>query len=82
MIGSHKAPFIKISLLLVLLSTLTFGFRYLPNIYHAFLMSATLDEDVKSIKKLVLHNPVIVKLEETNLPDSSQLTQYHIKLVV
>jgi len=53
--------------------------EHLPSIYQAFLMSATLGEDVQSLKKLVLRNPVILKLEEPELPDSSQLTQYHIK---
>ncbi|XP_067928839.1 probable ATP-dependent RNA helicase DDX56 [Watersipora subatra] len=52
---------------------------HLPKIYQALLMSATLSPDVKSIKRMVLHNPVTVKLEETSLPDASQLTQYHIK---
>lgn len=32
--------------------------RELPKIYQAFLMSATMSEDVKDLKKLVLHNPV------------------------
>ena len=44
-------------------------------------MSATLSDDVRSIKRLMLHNPVIIKLEETSLPDTTQLTQYHIKYV-
>ena len=34
--------------------------RDLPQIYQAFLMSATLSEDVKALKKMVLHNPVSV----------------------
>lgn len=51
----------------------------LPKIYQAFLMSATLSEDVRALKKMVLHNPVILKLEESQLPEASQLTQYHIK---
>ncbi|XP_025095256.1 probable ATP-dependent RNA helicase DDX56 [Pomacea canaliculata] len=51
----------------------------LPKIYQAFLMSATMSEDVKDLKKLVLHNPVILKLKESQLPEQSQLTQYHIK---
>lgn len=42
-------------------------------------MSATLSDEVKSLKKLILSNPVILKLEESQLPSSSQLTQYHIK---
>uniref|UniRef100_A0A0B7A4D0 RNA helicase n=1 Tax=Arion vulgaris TaxID=1028688 RepID=A0A0B7A4D0_9EUPU len=50
-----------------------------PKIYQAFMMSATLGEDVNSLKKLVLHNAVILKLEESQLPESSQLNQYHIK---
>lgn len=37
-------------------------FRQLPKIYQAFLMSATLGEDVLSLKKLVLHNAVSVLL--------------------
>ncbi|XP_013419263.1 probable ATP-dependent RNA helicase DDX56 isoform X1 [Lingula anatina] len=52
---------------------------HLPKIYQAFLMSATLSEDVRTLKKLVLHNPVILKLEESQLPETNQLTQYHIK---
>ncbi|XP_066449257.1 probable ATP-dependent RNA helicase DDX56 [Eleutherodactylus coqui] len=51
----------------------------LPNIYQSYLMSATFNEDVKALKELVLHNPVTLKLEESQLPDSSQLTQYHIQ---
>lgn len=34
------------------------GFSHLPRIYQAFLMSATLNEDVQALKELVLHNPV------------------------
>jgi len=52
---------------------------HLPHIYQSFLMSATLSEDVTSMKKMILHNPVTLKLEESQLPDSAQLTQYHIK---
>ncbi|XP_075063348.1 putative ATP-dependent RNA helicase DDX56 isoform X2 [Mixophyes fleayi] len=51
----------------------------LPKIFQSFLMSATFNEDVQAIKELVLHNPVILKLEESQLPDSSQLTQYQIQ---
>ncbi|XP_067657943.1 probable ATP-dependent RNA helicase DDX56 [Haliotis asinina] len=53
--------------------------EHLPKIYQAFLMSATLTEDVKALKKMVLHNAVILKLEESRLPDTWQLAQYHIK---
>lgn len=51
---------------------------YLPNIYQAILASATLSEDVKSLKKIVLHNPVTLKLEEPDLAPASQLTHYHL----
>jgi len=52
---------------------------YLPNIYQSALVSATLSEDVKSLKKIVLHNPVTLSLEEPELPPSSQITHYHIR---
>lgn len=66
----------------------SFGFetdlRYilgkLPAIYQAILTSATLSQDVERLKKLVLHNPVILRLSEPDLPDSNQLRQYVIKL--
>lgn len=51
---------------------------YLPKIYQAILASATLSEDVKSLKSLVLHNPVILKLEEPDLAPATQLTHYHL----
>ena len=52
----------------------------LPNIYQSVLTSATLTDDVARLKKLVLHNPVTLKLEEPQLPEASQLTQYQIKI--
>ncbi|OWF41466.1 probable ATP-dependent RNA helicase DDX56 [Mizuhopecten yessoensis] len=52
---------------------------HLPKIYQAFLMSATLNDSVKALKKMVLHNAVILKLEESQLPEAAQLTQYQIK---
>ncbi|XP_069022513.1 probable ATP-dependent RNA helicase DDX56 [Embiotoca jacksoni] len=52
---------------------------HLPKIYQSFLMSATLTEDVQALKELLLHNPVILKLQGSQLPDSSQLQQYGIK---
>ncbi|XP_068128461.1 probable ATP-dependent RNA helicase DDX56 [Hyperolius riggenbachi] len=51
----------------------------LPKIFQSFLMSATFNSDVQALKELVLHNPVTLKLEESQLPDSSQLTQYQIQ---
>ncbi|XP_044030556.1 probable ATP-dependent RNA helicase DDX56 [Siniperca chuatsi] len=52
---------------------------HLPKIYQSFLMSATLTEDVQALKELLLHNPVILKLQGSQLPDSSQLQQYSVK---
>ncbi|KAF5906895.1 putative ATP-dependent RNA helicase DDX56, partial [Clarias magur] len=52
---------------------------HLPKIYQAFLMSATLNDDVQALKQLVLHNPVTLKLQGSQLPDSSQLQQYSVK---
>ncbi|KAL2087682.1 hypothetical protein ACEWY4_016510 [Coilia grayii] len=52
---------------------------HLPKIYQAFLMSATLNEDVQALKELVLHNPVTLKLQGSQLPDSSQLQQYSVQ---
>ena len=45
------------------------------NLAKSVLTSATLSDDVERLKKLVLNNPVILKLSEPDLPDSSQLTQ-------
>ncbi|XP_075996071.1 putative ATP-dependent RNA helicase DDX56, partial [Genypterus blacodes] len=66
---------------------LTFGFEddlksllcHLPKIYQSFLMSATFSEDVQALKELLLHNPVILKLQGSQLPDCTQLQQYSIK---
>lgn len=52
--------------------------QYLPLIYQAALASATLSEDVISLKKLVLHNSVILKLQEPVLAPVSQLSHYVI----
>lgn len=52
--------------------------NYLPSIYQAILASATLSEDVTTLKRLVLHNPVVLKLEEPELAPSTQLTHYRI----
>ncbi|XP_046431787.1 probable ATP-dependent RNA helicase DDX56 isoform X2 [Neodiprion fabricii] len=49
---------------------------YLPTVYQAVLASATLSEDVLSLKALVLHNPAILKLEEPPLAPPSQLAHY------
>lgn len=55
-----------------------FGFlhSHLPKIYQAFLMSATLNDDVQVLKELVLHNPVSMRghrfIREWNI--------YHVSL--
>ncbi|EFX73929.1 hypothetical protein DAPPUDRAFT_109408 [Daphnia pulex] len=51
---------------------------YLPTDYQCVLTSATLGDDIQSLKQLVLHQPVTLKLEEPELPPASQLTQYQI----
>lgn len=48
--------------------------------FQAILTSATLSEDVGKLKRLVLSNPVTLKLEEPSLPCSNQLVQYQIKV--
>lgn len=52
--------------------------NYLPSIYQAILASATLSDDVTELKRMVLHNPVILKLEEPELAPVTQLTHYRI----
>lgn len=49
---------------------------HLPTVYQAILASATLSEDVLTLKKLVLHNPAILKLEEPPLAPPTQLAHY------
>lgn len=46
---------------------------------QSFLMSATLDTDVAALKQLCLKNPVSLRLEEPDLPESGRLTQYVIR---
>ncbi|XP_041477062.1 probable ATP-dependent RNA helicase DDX56 [Lytechinus variegatus] len=54
---------------------------HFPKIYQAILMSATLSEDVKTLKKLVLHNPITLKLAESQLPEADRLSQYQIRCI-
>ena len=54
------------------------SFRYLPSIYQCVLTSATLNQGVDDLKRLVLTKPVVLKLDEPELPPASQLTQYQI----
>ncbi|KAI4458136.1 rna helicase [Holotrichia oblita] len=50
---------------------------FFPKIYQAILASATLSEDVKNLKSLVLQI-ITLKLNEPDLAPSSQLTHYHL----
>ncbi|XP_049593501.1 probable ATP-dependent RNA helicase DDX56 isoform X2 [Syngnathus scovelli] len=52
---------------------------HLPKIYQSVLMSATLSDDVQALKELLLHNPVTLKLQGSQLPDCSQLQQFSIR---
>lgn len=45
---------------------------------QSYLVSATLNPDVINLKNLVLRKPVIIKLEEPELPKCDNLAQYHI----
>ncbi|XP_037934889.1 probable ATP-dependent RNA helicase DDX56 [Teleopsis dalmanni] len=51
---------------------------HLPPIYQAVLVSATISEDVMNMKNIILHNPVILKLEESDLVPESQLSHQRI----
>jgi len=55
--------------------------KSLPRICQGFLMSATLSPELNSLKKIVLHSPVVLKLEneEANRKNGS-LTQFHLAL--
>mmetsp|Transcript_37558 Transcript_37558/g.61064 ORF Transcript_37558/g.61064 Transcript_37558/m.61064 type:complete len:332 (+) Transcript_37558:145-1140(+) len=50
----------------------------LPKTCQSFLMSATLNADVVALKKLVLHSPVVVKIEEADT--DGDLAQYFVEL--
>jgi ATP-dependent RNA helicase DDX56/DBP9 len=50
--------------------------KYLPKICQGFLASATLGAAVESLKKLILHTPVVLKLEEEK--DKRLLLQQYI----
>eukprot|EP00045_Choanoeca_perplexa_P015365 m.192465 g.192465 ORF g.192465 m.192465 type:complete len:550 (+) comp16962_c0_seq5:3-1652(+) len=50
----------------------------LPRVRQTILMSATLSDDITELKQLTLRNPVILKLDESDLPDQEQLKQYSL----
>ena len=53
--------------------------NHLPKIYQALLVSATMSKDVDNLKGLILHNPIVLKLEESDIPDDEKLKQYVIR---
>lgn len=58
--------------------------KYLPKICQGFLMSATLSPELNSLKKVVLHSPAVLKLEEEELNSrkikKGTLTQFYLEL--
>lgn len=55
--------------------------KNLPKICQGFLMSATLSPELNSLKKIVLHSPVVLKLEQEEADRSAgQLTQFYLQL--
>jgi ATP-dependent RNA helicase DDX56/DBP9 len=57
--------------------------KSMPRIAQGFLMSATLSPELNSLKKVVLHSPVVLKLEQDDHKDGSgrgQLTQFYLQL--
>ena len=54
--------------------------KSLPKICQGFLMSATLSPELNSLKKIVLHSPVVLKLEQEEADQSAgQLTQFYLQ---
>lgn len=55
--------------------------KSLPKICQGFLMSATLSPELNSLKKVVLHSPVVLKLEQEEADRSAgQLTQFYLQV--
>uniref|UniRef100_A0A1A9WB01 RNA helicase n=1 Tax=Glossina brevipalpis TaxID=37001 RepID=A0A1A9WB01_9MUSC len=52
--------------------------HYLPPIYQAVLVSATITEEVIDIKSIILKNPVVLRLEEPELVPEQQLSHQRI----
>ncbi|KAG6333059.1 hypothetical protein ID866_6028 [Astraeus odoratus] len=55
-----------------------FGGAFLPKVHQSFLMSATITEDVETLKGLTLRSPAILRLEEDQ-EETSLLTQYSVR---
>mmetsp|Transcript_111180 Transcript_111180/g.166552 ORF Transcript_111180/g.166552 Transcript_111180/m.166552 type:complete len:664 (-) Transcript_111180:91-2082(-) len=55
--------------------------KALPKICQGFLMSATLSPELNSLKKIVLHSPVVLKLEQEEKDRSAgKLMQFYLTL--
>lgn len=55
--------------------------KSIPKICQGFLMSATLSPELDSLKKIVLHSPVVLKLEQDeNQGAKGQLKQFYVSL--
>lgn len=52
---------------------------YLPKIYQAMLVSVTFSKDVENLKNLMLHNPISLRLKESEFPEEEKLSQYIVK---
>ncbi|KAH7922319.1 DEAD-domain-containing protein [Leucogyrophana mollusca] len=55
-----------------------FGGGHLPKVYQSFLMSATMTDDVETLKGLALRSPAILKLEEGE-DEAALLSQYSVQ---
>ena len=53
--------------------------NHLPTSYQALMLSATISDDVTALKKKFLTNPVVLRVDEKDLPTEAQLAQYLIK---
>jgi ATP-dependent RNA helicase DDX56/DBP9 len=55
--------------------------KSIPKICQGFLMSATLSPELDSLKKIVLHSPVVLKLEQEEAQrGKGQLKQFYVSL--
>jgi ATP-dependent RNA helicase DDX56/DBP9 len=55
--------------------------KSIPKICQGFLMSATLSPELDSLKKIVLHSPVVLKLEQEEAERAKgQLKQFYVSL--
>lgn len=52
---------------------------YFPKLFQTLLMSATLSPEIEALKKLVLHNPAVLKLEDGNAGEEGKLHQFFMR---